>query len=67
MGKNETYLFNQAVFNQPTGRLRKKIDKDEDDQGRDKLNAHGRTPLRLTLHKEEAITNELTTSDAECL
>jgi hypothetical protein len=55
------------VFDQPTGRLRKKIDKYEDDQCRDELDAHGCTPLRLTLYKVEAITNELATSNAECL
>ncbi len=56
-----------AMFDQPARRLRKKIDKDEDDQGRDELDAHRRTPLRLAPDEEEPIANELAASNAKCL
>jgi hypothetical protein len=51
----------------PARGLGKKIDEYEDDQGWEQLDADGCAPLRLTLYKEEAITNELAASNAECL
>jgi hypothetical protein len=60
-------LFNQTVFDQPPRGLGKKIDGYEYDQGQEELDADRCTSLRLTIYKEEAITNKLATSNAECL
>lgn len=62
-----TYLFNEAMFDQPARRLGKEVNQDEDDQGRDQLDAHRCTPLRLALYKKEAIGNELAASNSKCL
>ena len=45
------------MLDEPSGRLGEEVDKDEDDEGWDELNADWHTPLRLSFDKEEAVSD----------
>lgn len=62
-----THLVEHAMLDEPPWRFWEEIDEDKYDEGGDQLNAHWNTPLSLTLHEEEAVADELSTSDTKGL
>lgn len=62
-----THFVNHAVLDEPSGRFGEEVDKDEYDKGWNELDADWHTPLRLSLDKEEAVSDQLSTSYSESL
>jgi hypothetical protein len=68
VGRQETtHLVDHAVLDEPSGGLGKEVDGDEHDEGGYQLNADRHTPLRLSLNKEEAVSDQLSTGNSESL
>lgn len=67
LGKVVGGLVEHAVLDEPSGGLGEEVDEDKYDKGRNELNADRHTPLRLSLDKEEAVSNQLSTSNAKSL
>lgn len=62
-----TNLIDHAVFDKPSGGLRKEVDEDKNDEGGYQLDADRDTPLSLTLNEVKAVSDQLSTCHTEGL